>query len=307
MKLRFLFLCLIAISRTFAQSEPPISTQYIETNGVTLHCKVAGSGKTIILLHGFPEFWYSWNKVIPLLSPHYKVVVPDMRGYNLSSKPSKIRDYRVDLLVEDIAGLIKSLGNEQVILIGHDWGGIVAWLTASKHPELIEKLVILNVPHPLEIKKQVFGGNLRQAGKSWYAFFFQTPFVPEFFLSRNPKNTFTHFLKGWSIDKSAFSDADIAEYAKVYPNRKAFKYPIHYYRSLIQHTFFQNNKKWQAIAAPTLVLWGEKDKALGKELTYRTQNYCTQKVKIEYLPNCSHWIQQEHPDWVAKHILAFCG
>lgn len=121
---------------------------FAEVNGIKLHYVEEGSGEAVLLLHGFPEFWYGWRKQIPELSKKYRVIAPDMRGYNLSDKPEKIGDYNIDMLAADIAGLVKSLGLQKVILVGHDWGAAVAWATAAMHPEVVSKLAILNVPHP---------------------------------------------------------------------------------------------------------------------------------------------------------------
>lgn len=279
-------------------------TQYIETNGITLHCKIEGTGKTILLLHGFPEFWYSWHKIIPLLSNKFKIVAPDMRGYNLSTKPPKVIDYTPEKLVEDIAGLINSLGNEKVILVGHDWGGAIAWLTASKYPNLIEKLIILNAPHPVDFKKQLLSGNWQQIKKSWYMLLFQLPWLPEKKLSKNLSNTFNKIFKGWVYNKNSFSNQDIENYIDIYKQPNAFKFPINYYRAALLYGN-DNKKNRHTISIPTLLLWAQNDKALGKELTYNIPQYCTNYLSIKYHDNCSHWIQHEQPEWVAQQIVAF--
>ncbi|MHA1210421.1 MAG: alpha/beta fold hydrolase [Candidatus Freyarchaeota archaeon] len=158
--------------------------RFVETNGVRLHCVVQGQGKLMILLHGFPEFWYSWRHQIPVMAKYFRVVAPDMRGYNESDKPEGVENYRLDILVEDVMGLIKAFGEEKAIIVGHDWGAIVAWAFAMAHPEATERLIIMNVPHPAvwqEKAKYI----PEQLQKSWYIFFFQLERVPESYFSRN--------------------------------------------------------------------------------------------------------------------------
>jgi epoxide hydrolase 4 len=157
----------------------------VPTNGIRLHAVTAGpsDGSPVILLHGFPEFWYSWRKQIhPLAEAGFRVIAPDQRGYNLSDKPEGIGNYQLDILVEDILGLMDSLGIEKAAVVGHDWGAIVAWALALQYPDRLDRLVILNVPHP-GVSKSVIKSVPKQILKSWYIAFFQLPFVPEFLLS----------------------------------------------------------------------------------------------------------------------------
>ncbi len=124
-----------------------IEEVYIDTNGIKLHTIVIGSGEPIILLHGFPEFWFCWKSVIPELKENFKLIIPDMRGYNLSDKPNDVKKYKMEYLIGDIKGLIEELNLKRVYLAGHDWGGVVAWAFAEKYPELLKKLIIINAPH----------------------------------------------------------------------------------------------------------------------------------------------------------------
>ena len=159
-----------------------MQSNYIHANGIKLHYIEQGKGELVVLLHGFPEFWYGWRNQIPVLAKQYRVVAPDMRGYNLSDKPENVSDYKIETLAKDIAELIKALGEERAIVVGHDWGAAVAWAVAALHPEVVKKLAILNVPHPNEMKRAFEGFNLAQWMKSWYIFFFQLPFIPELFV-----------------------------------------------------------------------------------------------------------------------------
>src|ERR1019366_4567272 len=159
-----------------------MTSGYITANNIKLHYVEEGAGELVILLHGFPEFWYGWRNQIPVLSKNYRVVAPDMRGYNLSDKPKNVSDYRVEILAADIAALIKNLGAEKAIVAGHDWGAAVAWALASLYPGVVSKLGILNVPHPAEMRKAFLSFNLAQILKSYYIFLFQIPAIPEWLL-----------------------------------------------------------------------------------------------------------------------------
>lgn len=281
-----------------------MESQFIKTNGIRLHCKVAGEGPLMILLHGFPEFWYSWRKQIPVFAQHYKVVAPDMRGFNESDKPKGVKNYALEVLVDDVRGLIKAFGEEKAIIVAHDWGGAVAWTLASYFPEVIERLIILNIPVPAEMKKQIYGGNWAQIRKSWYILFFQLPWLPEYLFGRDLQNTFERALKGWAHNPDAFSNADIQEYVKAFSQPGALTATINYYRASMRYPGRSDERKPKVIDLPTLMIWGEDDKALGKELTYNTGNYCS-NYKIHYIPDCSHWVQHEQPELVNGYVLDF--
>ncbi len=272
-----------------------------EVNGIKLHYVENGSGPLVILLHGFPEFWYGWRNQIPVLSKQYRVVAPDMRGYNLSDKPSKVSDYKIDLLASDIAELIKTLGEEKAIVVGHDWGAAVAWAVAALHPNRVKKLGILNVPHPAEMKKALMGSNWSQIKKSWYIFFFQLPALPEKMVGN--KDFFPRTFQRMCTNPNAVSATDIEEYRKAFAQPGALTAAINYYRATFRG--LSSQPQLPKIQAPVLMLWGEKDTALGKELTYNTAAYCTQPPTIFYEPNAGHFIQHDNPDWVNEKLLAF--
>src|SRR5712691_788716 len=164
-------------------SEPAISHHYANVNGIRLHYAESGSGdELVILLHGFPEFWYSWRHQLAALGKIYHVVAPDMRGYNLSDKPAQVKDYSVESLVEDVIGLIRHFGADKAAIVGHDWGAGVAWAVAQKYPERVSKLAVLQVPPAAVWRANM---TLRQLLRSWYMFFFQLPRVPEWIIARN--------------------------------------------------------------------------------------------------------------------------
>lgn len=275
---------------------------YATVNGIKLHYVEEGQGPLVIMLHGFPEFWYSWRSQIPALSKKYRVVVPDMRGYNLSDKPQGLDNYKMDLLATDIKQLVHALGEKQAIIVGHDWGGAVSWALASMYPEVVSKLAVLNIPHPAEMKKALYGGNLRQLMRSYYIFMFQLPRIPEWFISRNPYQFFKRTFISFSPKRKGATEEELNEYVKAYTQPGGLTGIINYYRATIQKPV--SIKAEKPLPMPVLMLWGEHDKALGKELTYNTKKYCD-NLEIIYDPTSGHFIQHDNPEWVNEKLLAF--
>lgn len=277
--------------------------KYITANGIKFHYVEEGTGELVILLHGFPEFWYGWKNQIPVLSKQYRVVAPDMRGYNQTDKPEGVSNYAMPTLAKDIAELIKALGEEKAIVVGHDWGAAVAWGVAALHPEVVKKLAILNVPHPKEMSKALMGGNWAQIKRSWYIFFFQLPFMPERIVGTEKffKGTFGKML----MRKGAVSREDIQKYVEAYQQPGAIRGAISYYRAAVRETFSDNRPRFGKIQAPVMMLWGEHDTALGKELTYNTEQYCENTFEIHYDPTSGHFVQHDNPEWVNEKLLEF--
>ena len=274
---------------------------YAQANGIKIHYVEQGTGKLVILLHGFPEFWYGWKNQIPELAKKYRVVAPDMRGYNLSDKPKKVSDYTMEILAKDIADLITALGEKEALLVGHDWGAAVAWSVAAWYPEKVTKLAILNVPHPAKMKQAFEGFNLQQWKKSWYIFFFQLPLFPEKIVGT--EKFFRQTFSKMGINKNAFSKYDIDQYVEAYKQPGAIKSTIAYYRAAFRSIF--SAKSLPKINAPVLMLWGEQDTALGKELTYNTQQYCQGDFEIFYDATSGHFVQHDNPKWVNEKLVAF--
>ncbi len=273
-------------------------------NGVRLHYVTQGEGKLVILLHGFPEFWYSWRHQIPVLAQHFKVVAPDMRGYNESEKPAGVANYHIDRLTADVMGLIRAFGEERAIIIGHDWGGGVAWAFGATYPQATERLVVLNCPHPAAFQKQL-KSNRKQLRRSWYIFYFQIPWLPELGLRLFRGRFVEKALRGMAIRKEAFPDAELRKYADALAKPGAAKAAINYYRAAFRHRLKKGEMEFAQIARPTLLIWGEDDSALGKELTYDMEAYFTDSFEIKYIPECSHWVQQEQPELVNQYLLEF--
>lgn len=280
---------------------------YIDVNNIKLHYMEEGKGELVILLHGFPDFWYGWRNQIPALSKKYRVVAPDMRGFNLSDKPKHLHEYHVDILASDIAELIRKLGAKKAVVVGHDWGGVVAWMLAAHYPELVRKLVILNMPYPEELIRALSAGNLAQWKKSYYIFLLQVPRLPEWIISRDLSKFFKkHFKRLSPNSPEAVSDASIEKYVEAYSKPHALTSTINYYRKALRTIGHMRLKTKLPLTLPVLLIWGEKDIALGKELALNTKKYCS-NLETVYDPGSGHFIQLDNPELVNKKLLEFLG
>ncbi len=274
---------------------PPLHYEMIRANGLNFRVATAGTGKKLaLLLHGFPEFSYSWRHQIPLLAElGYRVWAPDMRGYGGSDAPAGVKNYRISELLKDIGALIDVSGAESVALVGHDWGAFVSWNFAMRKIRPLERLIIMNVPHPGAMERAMRSGGLynwEQLRKSSYMFLFQIPRLPEaiaLFMgnrlrTRNPASDFM---------TRADLDAYIAN--GTIPGRITTM--LNYYRAMLQGDLPKIRKYgYPTIETPTLMVWGEADVALGKELTYGTEKF-VRDFTIRYLPGVGHMVQQEAP------------
>ena len=263
-------------------------------NGVRLHCVEAGpeGGLPVLLLHGFPEFWRAWERQIgPLARAGFHVVVPDLRGYNLSEKPAGVESYRLSTLVEDIVGLIHDLGTQRAHVVGHDWGGIIAWALAITRPEVVDKLVILNAPHPAAYRREWKRGE--QPRRSWYVAFFQLPWLPERLLPRFGRWA----LRGRS---GSYTPEDLRHYEAAWAQPGAATAMIHYYRALMRF----GNVRETEVRAPTLLLWGERDVALVPELAEGLGEWVPD-LRVVRFPAATHWLMRDETLRVGGLILDF--
>ncbi|MEW6444224.1 MAG: alpha/beta hydrolase [bacterium] len=274
-------------------------------DGIKLHYVQQGDGPLALLLHGFPEFWYSWRHQIPFLAGKFKAVAPDLRGYNLSDKPRGVASYFVEKLTDDVRSLIRVLGAEKAIVVGHDWGGIIAWYLAAYHPEAVERLVVLNAPHPRAYLREM-PRNFRQLRASWYVFMFQLPWLPEWYVRRERYLMLRKALRGWAHRKEAFSDEDLRLFEEAMSQPGCLTAAINYYRGLFRdRATLKRIRQFPTIAVPTLIIWAEDDRALTKDLTYGLDPYFAEPPRIRYIPRCSHWVQQEQPDQVNRYLEEF--
>ena len=274
-----------------------ITHRTVHANGLSFNVAVAGSGDRLALcLHGFPESSFSWRYQMPLLAQlGYQVWAPDLRGYGSTSRPTGVEAYSLDNLRADVAALIEASGARQTVLIGHDWGALIAWNYAMFGRLPIDRLIIMNVPHPALAEKGL--RTLRQLKKSWYIFFFQLPRIPEWALSLNGYGAIARAFRGMAVDKSRFPAEVTRVYQEAAAQPGALTAMLNYYRALLRNVSANRKRGTPQIKVPTLMLWGEVDAALGKELTYGTDRYVSD-LTLRYLPNVSHWVQQEAPETV---------
>jgi epoxide hydrolase 4 len=269
--------------------------------GIRLHYVEAGEGPLVVLLHGFPEFWYSWrHQIEPLAKAGFHVVAPDLRGYNLSDKPKGWRAYDASLPAQDIAGLIRSLGEQRAYVVGHDWGAAVAYAVAMNHPDVVRRLAILNVPHPTRMLEGF--RTLKQLRKSWYMFFFQIPKLPEHLFGRDNFSFGKRSLRADS--KKAFTDEDLERYSEAWAQPGALTGMINYYRAALRRSPGKAVAQMKPIEADTLVIWGMLDRHLGSELAEPAAQWVP-KVRVERIPDATHWVQHDAPERVNELLLDF--
>jgi pimeloyl-ACP methyl ester carboxylesterase len=287
--------------------------QWIETNGIRLYVVFAGpkDGKPVVLLHGFPEFWYAWRQQVePLAAAGYRVIVPDQRGYNLSDKPKGVKEYRVGLLAQDIVGLLDGLAYSEVALVGHDWGGVVAWQLATDYPGRLNHLVILDAPHQDSMRRAILHSP-GQIVRSWYVYMFQLPWVAEhLFYPRFAGHGFDNAKPG------SFTAEDMARYRAAWAQPGAVHATINWYRAAFRALFRpaagaggrpkgrQGRPAPAPIQVPTLILWGEADWSLSLWLARDSAARCTQST-LRVFPGDGHWLQHDKAQEVTQAILDF--
>ena len=272
-------------------------------NGVRLHFVEQGEGPLVVLLHGFPEFWYSWRHQIPALAEAgFRVIAPDQRGYNTSEKPPGVLSYRIEHLVDDVAALIEHAGESRAVVVGHDWGGAVAWAIAMLRPEVVEKLVVLNAPHPGALQREF--RRLRQLARSWYVFFFQLPWLPEAAIRFGGYRVLDRGMRRETTRPGAFSDEDIAAYKNALAQPGALTAAINYYRAAVRRNPFDSARMLRPIDVPALLIWGERDPYLGIELTEGLERWVP-GVRVERIPEASHWVQVDAAERVNELMIEF--
>jgi pimeloyl-ACP methyl ester carboxylesterase len=279
---------------------PGIERTFRGVNGVELHTVSAGGpdDPLVVLLHGFPEFWYEWHEYInPLVEAGYRVVVPDQRGYNRSEKPDGLDAYSIDTLAADVVDLIEITGRESAHVMGHDWGAAVAWDLALRYPEAVDRLGIVNVPHPT-VFQRTLTSDLTQLRNSWYMFFFQLPLIPEWTTSRNDFAFFVHAMEGGS-QPGTFDERDFERYRQAWSREGAVGSMINWYRALFRR---QAGPPREQVEAPTLVVWGENDQALVPRMAEESVQYCS-NGHLERFPDATHWVPHEYPDRVTTLLL----
>ena len=276
---------------------------FMTTNGVRLHVVAAGpaDGPLVILLHGFPDFWYGWRKQIgPLAAAGFRVLVPDQRGYNLSDKPRGVSAYDATLLADDIAGLITAAGRERAALVGHDWGAGVAWGLTLLRPERVARLAVLNVGHPAVMEDHLRHDRAQQR-RSWYVFAFQIPRLPEAVFLAGGARSSAASLRA-SARRGAFSEVDMPRYRRAWLRPGAMTAMINWYRALLRAT--PPRPADQRVHAPTLIIWGAQDPFLVRAMAPESANWCDH-ARVEMIEEATHWVQVEEPERVNRLLLDF--
>lgn len=274
----------------------------LKTQGIRLHYVEAGDRQKplIVCVHGFPECWFSWRHQLQHLSQNYWVVAVDLRGYGDSDKPSKTSDYDTNLLVEDLHQFILALGKDKCTLLAHDWGGALAWQLVLKYPQLFNYHINCNGPHPTAFKKHM-DSSWKQKFMSWYIIFFQTPWIPELYISCEDLKGLEEIFRGNNNNVEAFPDEVIEAFKYHYSKKGALTPPINYYRN-IDFTAF--DVKIPKVTVPTLIIWGVDDIALGKELAILAVSEC-ESAELKFVEGASHWVQQDKPKEVNSYILEY--
>jgi pimeloyl-ACP methyl ester carboxylesterase len=277
----------------------------VTAGGLDFEVLEAGEGDRLALcLHGFPEHAYSWRFQLPLLvSLGYRVWAPNQRGYGNTTRPPNVADYDVAHLLDDVTALIDASGAKSVTLIAHDWGGAVAWLYAMRPARPIERMAILNVPHPAIFSKTL-RSSWAQKARSWYMSAFLLPKLPEFVLGRNHAHAVGEIFRKSATDKSRFTQDVLGVYRDAASLPGALTAMLNWYRAAPQGMSRQLRLGVPVIEIPTILIWGEEDTALGKETTYGTERY-VKELSINYLPGVSHWVQQDAPERVNALLESF--
>ena len=275
----------------------------IKTNGIRLHVVQAGpkSGVPVVLLHGFPEFWYGWRKQIPALAAAgCRVIVPDQRGYSLSDKPTGVGSYRIEEMTNDILGLIDALEYEKVNLVGHDFGALVAWMLGIRHPKRLHRLGVINVPHPV-VMWRFLRRDFEQMRRSLHAFFFQLPWLPETIMRLGNWRAAVLGLRR-SGRPSAFTEEDIGKYKEAWSQPGGVTGMFNWYRAAFRYPPQITND--MRVHVRTLILWGVNDIALSRRMARPSLDHCDEGNLI-FFPDATHWVQHEEADEVNRQLLNF--
>jgi epoxide hydrolase 4 len=274
----------------------------VVVNGVGLHFVESGHGPPVVLLHGFPEFWYSWRHQIPALADAgYRAVAPDLRGYNESDKPPGVKNYHPELLVADVAGLIEHLDAGPAVVVGHDWGGIIAWLLVMRRPDLVRGVVAMNAPHPATFLHEV--RHARQYLRSWYVLFFQLPWFPEAAMRFTNFGFLSHALRRQPVHPDAFTWEDVRRYKEAIAKPGALTAALNYYRAAFRYQR-ELTRGFRAVRGPALVIWGERDAYLTTHVLDGMPAWAPD-ARMMRIPDASHWVQNDVPGVVNRALIDF--
>jgi epoxide hydrolase 4 len=274
---------------------------FADLGNIKLHYVEEGEGDLALLLHGFPDYHASWRAQMPALAEAgFRAVAPDLRGYNLSDKPEGVGSYRMERLIDDVLRLIQALDAPRAHIIGHDWGAIIAWQFALRHPEWLDRLAILNVPHPAHVPMRWLFDPV-QLYKSWYVFFFQLPSIPE---QRISDDDFKNLKRVYFGQKKAFDPDEIEGYIEAARRTGNMSGPVNYYRALLRKSLIPRSGDRKRIDHPVLVLWGDDDPALQPSLAEPPTDLVP-NCEVIHFPDAGHWVHKERPDEVNALLTGF--
>ena len=272
----------------------PLESRVLHINGIALHVVLAGppSGKPLIFLHGFPEFWFAWRGQIDhFVSSGYRVIIPDQRGYNLSDKPAGIANYSIDLLARDVVGVLDNVGGPKAFVVGHDWGAAVSWYLAARYSDRIHRTAMLSVPHPRVFIKNLIM-NPTQLRKSWYMFLFQLPWLPEFIVRRRDWALLVRALQDTSAP-GLFSDSDFEQYKESWARKGALTAMLNSYRAaLLGPSKLALDRESSRVKLPVLLIWGKNDQFAVEAMARESLQYCD-NGHLEFFESATHWVQHE--------------
>jgi pimeloyl-ACP methyl ester carboxylesterase len=291
---------------TLSGIHSPLEFRVFKINGIALHVVLAGpaSGRPLVFLHGFPEFWFAWRHQIDhFVSAGFRLIIPDQRGYNLSDKPAGIASYSIDLLAKDVIGVLDAVAVSKAFVVGHDWGAAVTWYLAAQYSDRVHRTAMLSVPHP-----RVFIKNLimkpAQLRRSWYMFFFQLPWLPERILRRRDWALLVAALRNTS-PLGVFSDPDLEQYKESWSRKGALSAMLNWYRAaLLCPSKFAVDPEASRVKVPALLIWGKNDQFVGAALARESLQYCDDGY-LEIFETATHWVQHEQPAKVNNLLTQF--
>ncbi|XP_065906176.1 epoxide hydrolase 4-like [Dysidea avara] len=282
--------------------------KYVTANGIKFHYVANGTeGKPLMLfLHGFPEFWFSWRFQLPEFGRDYYAVAVDLRGYGDTERPPHKKDYQLEMLTQDIAELIPALGYSSCVLVAHDWGGMLAWTLIQSHPELVDRFVVMDCPH-YKIYMKTVSSNWKQFMNSWYMFVYQLPYLPEIMMCARDYKLLERvfFSKAMGLrNKEGFSKEVMEAFKYTFSKPGAFTAAINYHRNAFKSTGRAFRRSSDKVEKPVLLIWGDEDGALVKEMADQHDSVATNLI-VKHIPKCSHWVQQDRPDLVNQYMREF--
>jgi len=290
---------------TLSGIRSPLEFRVLHVNGIALHVVLAGpaSGKPLVFLHGFPEFWFGWRHQIDhFVSSGHRVIMPDQRGYNLSEKPAGIASYSIDLLAKDVVGVLDAVTGSKAFVVGHDWGAVVTWYLAARYSERVSRTAMLSVPHPRVFIKNII--NPRQLRKSWYVLFFQLPWLPERILRRRDWALLIRALRDTS-PRGVFSEADLEQYKESWTRKGALTAMLNWYRAaLLSPSKFAIAPEASRVKVPALLILGKNDQFADEAMARESLQYCDDG-HLEMFETATHWVQHEEPARVNTLLSQF--